>query len=451
MSNVSTLNAALAILSAHGVAVERVPGWETRDGSRTRGLNPEAVVVHHTGDESTPLSMIRDGRSNLPGPLANFLVGQSGRVYLVAAGYSNNAGYGGEANFLIAKAGKASAEMKPPASDGSWSANSHAWSIEADGTGNWPAVVRQHVVEVCAALHMAEGWTNGARVIAHKELTRRKPGDPGDDMGSVRADVLAKIAEWSGQTEPTPTPTPDPTPAGDPMSLIRVGYTNLAQLTDWDKRLPVVIAAFNKDIRASVYLLVETDYAMAAALAAAFGWGTPGRPCWRTDENRNTVLWDPSKWYDTEGHQISLSTKPGDLADRHFRSVCWQQLEHKATGLRAWFGASHLSNGDAAAERSAQARVLVSNLPTGAPLLLGIDRNSLEGSDPAKILAARGLPLLTPDLGDTFIGNGIQSGTGAIDGLHGTVPLRYVQTFANAKATDHKIIRAGVDLAIPTT
>lgn len=195
-SNVQILNKALQILADHGTTVDKISGWETRDGSKANDLVPEAVVVHHTGDVSTPINLIRDGRKNLPGPLANFLVGQSGKIYLIAAGYSNNAGYGGAANFNKAKAGKLTSEVKPAASDGSWSANGNAWAIEGDGQADWPAIVRQHVIEVAAALHIAQGWDT-ARVIAHKELTKRKPGDPGDDMGKVREDVLKLIAEWS--------------------------------------------------------------------------------------------------------------------------------------------------------------------------------------------------------------------------------------------------------------
>jgi len=291
MSNVTVLRDALSILAAHDVAVELVPGWETRDGSKSRDLNPEAVVVHHTGDVSTPLSMIRDGRSNLPGPLANFLVGQSGRIYLVAAGYSNNAGYGGYDNFQKAKTGTATTEMKPPSLDGTWSANSHAWSIEADGTGDWPPIVRQHVIEVCAALHIAEGWT-GARVIAHKELTRRKPGDPGDDMGGVRAAVLAKIAEWTATTEPEPEPEPEP--AGVVLRVATFNCLNpfvrsgdpakLHPLTP--KRIRRLVRAVVK-ARADVYCLTEAPEVTRNALRA----GMPGgADRWKVWANGNDAI-----------------------------------------------------------------------------------------------------------------------------------------------------------------
>ena len=369
MSNVSTLNDALAILSAHGVEVEKVPGWETRDGSRTRDLNPEAVVVHHTGDVSTPLSMIRDGRSNLPGPLANFLVGQSGRIYLVAAGYSNNAGYGGEANFLIAKAGKASVEMKPPASDGSWSANSHAWSIEADGTGNWPTIVRQHVVEVCAALHMAEGWTNGARVIAHKELTRRKPGDPGDDMGSVRADVLAKIAEWSGQTEPTPTPTPTPAT----VLALRVATFNTMDpaLTGSKPLTASRAAALGKTAakaKADVYLLNECPEKIRDPLRAAMPGGAARwlvRP-----RGAQAIMWDSSRLTETAETEVN------------FKGISYQGgqicvLKDKGTGQKVVFGSYHLtpnSRSTDAQQRSQMSQMIAAIRKFGqGPRILGGD------------------------------------------------------------------------------
>ena len=209
--NVAILSTAVQILADHGTEVTQIAGWKGREAREDIECVPEAIAVHHTGDVSTPIAIIRDGRRDLPGPLAHFLVGQSGRTYLIASGYTNNVGNGGYDNFQLAKAGKLTAQVRPPASDGTWSANRRVWGIEADGTGDWPPIVRQHVIEVCAALHIAEGWTNGARVMGHDEFTRRKPGDPGDDMGGVRAAVLAKIAEWTA-TAPQPEPQPEPEP-----------------------------------------------------------------------------------------------------------------------------------------------------------------------------------------------------------------------------------------------
>lgn len=248
-SNVEILTRAIKILADHGVKVEPVPGWQTRNGSRSRTLAPEAVVVHHTGDPSTPLSLIRDGRANLPGPLANFLVGQSGRIYLVAAGYSNNAGYGGRDNFALAKAGRLQAQARPPASDGTWSANGHGWAIEGDGRAEWPPVVRANVVKVAAALHLAHGWPE-VRVIGHKELTRRKPIDPAEDMGQVRAEVLAQIKAWN--TEPPKEPA-----VPDPVNLKVLSYN--IQAKRWGGGRYIDDANWIDDIGPSIAFCQETE------------------------------------------------------------------------------------------------------------------------------------------------------------------------------------------------
>lgn len=227
---------------------------------------------------------------------------------------------------------------------------------------------------------------------------------------------------------------------------IVVGYSNLAQETNWPVRRAKVLAMMKNTVRASVYLFAETDYAMASWLGTQMGWGKEGQPAWSTDENRNTVLFDRRKWYDVDRRQFSLSGKPGDLGDRNFRSVNWVRLRHLASGVECWFGASHLSNGDAASDRLAQAKVLAAKLPTGAALLLGVDRNSYETSSPSEWMVGHGLPLLTPSLGDTFVGDGVQTSKKAIDGLHGTVKIRAVETFINVAATDHRFIRAQVTI-----
>jgi hypothetical protein len=191
-----TAREAIDILARHDVQVQFVDGWETRSGSVDgTELNPEAVVVHHTASDATPVELITDGTDELAGPLANWFVDSKGRIFLVASGYSNNAGYGGEENFSSMKSGQIEQELPAPPEDGDWSANSHAWAIEASGAGKWTKKTRASVVKLTAALHLAQGWEH-ARVIGHKELTTRKPVDPEDDMGKLRRDVLKQIGKW---------------------------------------------------------------------------------------------------------------------------------------------------------------------------------------------------------------------------------------------------------------
>lgn len=86
------------LLERWGLDVELVPGWERR-GQPFRAA-PSIVVGHHTatsararGDLPT-LAVLRDGRSDLPGPLCQIGLGRSGRVYVVASGKANHAGRG---------------------------------------------------------------------------------------------------------------------------------------------------------------------------------------------------------------------------------------------------------------------------------------------------------------------------------------------------------------------
>lgn len=204
------------------------------------------------------------------------------------------------------------------------------------------------------------------------------------------------------------------------MSGVRavLGYCNLAQRTDWAARKKTLFKKLDEVYRASLYSFPECDYDMAEEISRHLGWGAEGRPSWRTDENRNSVLWDPAKWQDLDTQQFSLAATSGDLADRHFRSVNWVLMKSRQHGEKVWIGASHLSN-SAPLDRPKQAGVLVSKIPKGnIPKILGIDRNAFDASEPSKIIAAA-LPLLSDGMKDSFIGDGVQAGRPPIDGIHG--------------------------------
>lgn len=83
---------------ATGYPVIEVVGWETRGHATFADGWPKFVVGHHTGTAESAtgdyptLKIVRDGRSDLPGPLCNFGLGRSGTVYVVAAGVAWHAG-----------------------------------------------------------------------------------------------------------------------------------------------------------------------------------------------------------------------------------------------------------------------------------------------------------------------------------------------------------------------
>jgi len=252
-------------------------------------------------------------------------------------------------------------------------------------------------------------------------------------------------------TELPATTTTTTTPVVVAPGLARVASVNLAQRED---TAASAAAWLGGTVRASAYLLQECTHAMAVAIAKGLGWtDSDGKPCWRVDENRNAVVWDPKKWRDLRSKAVSLTETADDLGDRHHRSVQWVELEQRSTGQLVWLGSSHLSNGssdESAAARVAQARVLAASLPTGAPLLLGIDRNSRGTSEPTRVLAAAGLvdltagasPLRTYPAGDTRT-DGVQ-----IDAILGRgVVLRSPRLVDPGSVTDHRAWVA--TLAIP--
>jgi hypothetical protein len=116
------------VLQDAGLKVALVEGWETR-GSGDMG-EVRGVICHHTagpaGNGNMPsLKTIVNGRSDLPGPLAQLGLGRDGTFYVIAAGRCNHAGKG--------------------VWNGQTSGNTHFIGIEAENQGThedfpWPAI-----------------------------------------------------------------------------------------------------------------------------------------------------------------------------------------------------------------------------------------------------------------------------------------------------------------------
>lgn len=84
-------------LRRRGLAVEVVPGWETRSAGT---FNPKGAVCHWTagpaGSQTRPsLNVVTNGRPGLDGPLCNVYGARDGVAVVVAAGRANHAGTGG--------------------------------------------------------------------------------------------------------------------------------------------------------------------------------------------------------------------------------------------------------------------------------------------------------------------------------------------------------------------
>ena len=166
--NVDAMRKVGALLRSWGWTVLEMDGWTTR-GVEGYELRADWIVAHHTAAAVDIDRILRDGRSDLAGPLCNFALHANGDVVLVAAGKANHCGVASISS-------------------------QDAWGIEATGpiptgnTGRDAFPNYRAYTALVVAIRMVEGWPV-SRIRAHKEIALpdgRKPdpafeeGQPGD-------------------------------------------------------------------------------------------------------------------------------------------------------------------------------------------------------------------------------------------------------------------------------
>lgn len=163
-----------------GLTVVEHTGWQTHYRSGT--WEPRYGVVHATAapasqSDDTQVRIVRDGRTDLPGPIANACVDRQGRWHVLSAGRCNTT--------LTGTAG-------PFEGLG----NSYALGVEAcnDNRGEpWPSVQWEAYARGWAAICRKLGWT-AANLVGHKEHTPGHKTDPTFNMGQFRARVGVLLA-----------------------------------------------------------------------------------------------------------------------------------------------------------------------------------------------------------------------------------------------------------------
>lgn len=203
LTPVQIIEAAMAEMESLGITVHWQEGWETRGNT---DMDPAGVVDHHT---ATPASAPGDypslyivtngvdqGGYFLPGPLANFGLGRSGAVYVIAARKANHAGSG---------------------SWGGVSGNYRMWGIEAENNGMgepWPAAQVEAYLALNTALARHTRF-DAAMVVRHAEWSTAGKIDtataPMDNGSWIRQQVAARLAA---------VPAPEPILEEDDMWII---------------------------------------------------------------------------------------------------------------------------------------------------------------------------------------------------------------------------------------
>jgi hypothetical protein len=170
------------VLRGQGLVVNELTGWQGRGAALQR---VDAVVCHatitprHVPDQNVA-GILRDGRSDLPGPLCQLGLDRGGRWWVIADGKGNHNGYGQYGNQTV--------------------------GIEAfnDGSEPWPTIQLdswQHgVAAICKHLNLPVD-----RVLAHRETDPHRKSDPkGVDMDAFRkrvASILSPVTAASTQED----------------------------------------------------------------------------------------------------------------------------------------------------------------------------------------------------------------------------------------------------------
>ena len=180
------------VADSTGYPVIEVDGWEDRGISD--GYSPSTVVAHHTAGPTAngdmpSLGIIVNGRSDLPGPLANYGLGRSGAIYVVASGKSNNAGSGDW---------------------GSCGSNYCTVGIEAenDGYQPWPSVQLDAYARLVAAI-LNRLDRPASSTCGHKEWAPGRKVDPHDlnmDTGrEIVGSIMGGSSDEHGDEEMAPS------------------------------------------------------------------------------------------------------------------------------------------------------------------------------------------------------------------------------------------------------
>lgn len=157
------------VLSDAGLVVIELEGWRARGADLHR---IDGIVVHgygvHPLDPNVGDRILRDGRSDLPGPLAQCGLDRDGRWRLIAAGRCNHNGYGLWSNQSI--------------------------GVELYGRDTWTVIQLDSAQRGTAAILRHLGYGTD-RCKAHRETDPgRKPDPIGVDMDAFRSGVNRHLA-----------------------------------------------------------------------------------------------------------------------------------------------------------------------------------------------------------------------------------------------------------------
>lgn len=202
MSKVMTPAQTIAALEKWGVPYVEEDGWKTRGRPRSTGAygDMHGITNHHTATPNTSKAsavnrLLRVGRPDLPGPLAQFGTQRNGKVALIAHGRSNHAG---AVRPAVLKAFLADAVVKRPKTTLGETVDANAFlygnEVHNDGHGGYTEAQLLSIVLLNAAICDFHGWSANA-CAQHFTITRRKV-DMAKISGKVRNPDGLNMDRW---------------------------------------------------------------------------------------------------------------------------------------------------------------------------------------------------------------------------------------------------------------
>jgi hypothetical protein len=272
-------------------------------------------MIHHTGDDSNSVAVIKNGRKDLKGPLSQtFGYRNKGRaIHIIAAGYCNHAGINAKASITELNDGDVdqASTIKPGADTAGFSGNRYLIGCEFAAKGAFTDDQYYTALALAVAVSVASGAykdpdSDGKRIntIAHKEATKRKP-DPIFDMAKFRKEAEAMLDEYLAKdapqkpAEPPAEPVPAPAPASPPAG---------------DSEAPTG--------GSSPYF--------SPALAVDGVWGKK-----TTNALRRTIR-GKYKSIGLDGQQLAVEGAPGEVVNRHLYAAM-QRAFNTAAYRRGWY------------------------------------------------------------------------------------------------------------------
>jgi hypothetical protein len=222
-----------SVLRAAGLTVVETAGWANRGYAGQDLVEVRGVLWHHTAthrsrfnEDAPTLSMCVNGRSDLPGPLCQIVLGRNGTVYLTAAGLANHAGQGNAAGI--------------PTDAG----NYYLIGIEMESSGiaPWDWTADQLRVAPYLGAALEKGYLSGLPAdqrlqLGHKEYSSGGKIDPAGwpgDMDGLRTSINEVLAGTITAQSTTITPVKTKRKEWDEMaSKDEIAAVVAETLTKW--------------------------------------------------------------------------------------------------------------------------------------------------------------------------------------------------------------------------